>query len=163
MIDDTELKRGYLNYPFNISSGITWYNGNKWLLGGDYTFQKMSRYKEYKVNKNMKDYHKANLGFSYTPEKFSTRWFRRNSYEAGGYFVRSHIFLNERYINTYAVTAGLLMPFYNMNARNELDLRFAVDYGIRGTEANSLMRESFVKFRLNVTFKEVWFTKRKIN
>lgn len=44
-----------------------------------------------------------------------------------------------------------------------LVLGVALDLGIRGTEKNGLIQEKFAKLRLNISFNEFWFMKRKIN
>ena len=48
-------------------------------------------------------------------------------------------------------------------ASQALLLGFSVDGGIRGTEANTLIKEQYIKVRINIAFKELWFAKRKIN
>ncbi len=163
-IEDTDpIRKGFITYPFRITSGLSWAKGTKWLAAGDYTFQKMSTYKEYGVVQKFHNYHRVAVGASFTPEKYSRKWGKRNSYDFGGYMVRSHIRIEDKYINTYALTAGMMIPFLNTSARHELDLRFSIDWGMRGTEAHKLIREQFVMLRANIAFKEVWFLKRKIN
>lgn len=162
IIENDDIQQGFILYPFKVTAGAAWSKGTKWLVAGDYTFQKMSKYKEFGENKNLKDYHKATFGISYTPEKHSRKWYQHSSYEFGAYYVRSHVKLNERYINTYALTAGFVVPFLFSHNRQELDMKVSVDYGLRGTEANGLLRERFVKLRLSLAFKELWFMKRSI-
>lgn len=76
--------------------------------------------------------------------------------------VRSQIRLNHTNINTYALTLGTQhFPFISLSW--ELLLGIAFDFGVRGTEANGLIRENFGKIRINIAFKEGWFMKRKID
>lgn len=56
---------------------------------------------------------------------------------------------------------GTQIPVYIPN--RELLLGIAFDFGVRGTEANGLIRENFGKIRINIAFKEGWFMKRKID
>jgi len=162
MLNDLTLKRGYIKYPFRILSGFDFKYNRKWDIAGDYTFQKMSVYEEFGKNQELKDYHKAALGLSWTPERLGRYWWQRNSYMLGGYFIHSGIEVKNVDINTYAITFGSQIPFYT--ARNGiLLLGVAFDLGIRGTEQNGLIQEKFAKVRINIGFNEFWFMKRKIN
>lgn len=162
IIDNDDIQQGFIKFPYKVTAGITWTKGTRWLVSADYTFQKMSKYSEFGVDKNLEDYHRGAFGISYTPEKHSRKWYLHNSYEFGAYMVRSHILLNSHYINTYALTAGTVIPFLFSNNRQELDLKVSVDVGFRGTEADGLIHERFTKLRLSFAFKELWFMKRKI-
>lgn len=162
--NDDEVDKGFIKYPFKVTAGVAWSKSTKWLVSGDYTFQKMSQYREFDTHNNikLKDYHRASAGISFTPEKHSRKWYLHNSYEFGLYFIRSHMYMNEHHINTYAFTAGTVVPFLFSNNRQELDLKASIDCGFRGSEVDGLMRERFVKLRLSLAFKELWFMKRKI-
>lgn len=162
MLDEENLHKGYIKYPFRISGGFNYLYKTKWQIAGDYTFQKMSDYEEFKVNQQLKDYNKATLGISWTPDELGRRWWQRNKYMLGGYFVNSEVQLKDTDINTYAITFGGQIPFTAPRAGNLL-LGIAFDMGIRGTEKNGLIQEKFVKLRVNIAFKEFWFMKSKIN
>lgn len=162
MLDEEELNKGYIKYPFRITSGFNYLYKNKWQVAGDYTFHQMSEYEEFKKNQELKDYHKANVGISWTPEEFGRFWWQRNKYMLGGYFVKSDVQLKDVDINTYGITLGTQIPFATQRA-GDLLLGVAFDLGIRGTENNGLIQEKFVKLRVNIAFKEFWFMKRKIN
>ena len=95
------------------------------------------------------------------PEATGRRWWQRNRYMCGGYFVKSDVRIKDVNINTYGLTLGSQTPIQSRSG--ELLLGVAFDLGIRGTEKNGLLRETFAKIRLNITFKEFWFVKQKIN
>lgn len=161
IIDNNEnLRKGDISYPFRILSGFNYAYKERWNLAGDYTFQKMSDFKEFGKYQNLKDFHHAALGVSWQPEKMGRYWWQRNKYMFGTYFVRSSVNLKDKNINTYAFTLGTQMPVFSRNS--ELLLGIALDFGIRGTEAEGLIQEKFGKVRVNIAFKEGWFMKRKI-
>lgn len=162
MLDNETLHRGYIKYPFRILGGFNYQFKNKWQVAGDYTFQQMSKYEEFKKNQELKDYHKANIGVSWIPEALGRRWWERNKYMFGGYFVKSEVQLKDVNVNTYGITLGSQIPFYSPRG-GELLLGVAFDLGIRGSEKNGLIQEKYAKIRLNITFKEFWFIKQKIN
>lgn len=165
MLDQETLDRGYIKYPLRITTGLNYRYKNKWQLAGDYTFHKLSDYEEFKRNKQLKDYHKVNIGAAWTPEETGRFWWQRNRYMLGGYFIRSEIQLKNTNINTYGVTLGTQIPFIIRRAQqaSDLNLGIALDMGMRGTERNGLIQERYIKLRINVSFKELWFMKRKIN
>lgn len=160
-LEDEVLHRGGISYPFRLTAGLAYDYKDKWMMACDYTFQQMSAYKEFKEDKELEDYHKVALGISLLPARYGRYWWQRNKYILGGYAVRSQIRINDRFVNTYAGTIGLQMPIYIPN--RELMLGIAFDIGVRGTEANGLIREQFAKVRINIAFKEGWFMKRKID
>lgn len=161
MLDSETLDKGYIKYPLRILSGFSYAYKNTWEVAGDYTFQKMSEYEEFGKNQQLKDYHKASLGISWLPEEYGRYWWKRNKYMLGAYFVNSGINIKNANIDTYAFTLGSQLPFATRNG--ELLLGIAFDFGLRGTEKNGLIQEKFAKLRINLSFKEGWFMKRKIN
>lgn len=160
-IDDRNLEKGDIKYPFKINSGLNYDYKDRWNISGDYTFQQMSQYSEFGKSQKFNNYHKGALGISWLPERLGRFWWQRNKYMLGSYMVRSHIELKNTPINTYAVTLGTQMPI--MTRTSELLLGIAIDLGLRGTEKNGLIQEKFAKLRVNIAFKEGWFMKRKIN
>lgn len=153
-------EKGSIVYPFRITSGISYLFKDKWNIAGDYTFQQMSKYKEFKEDMELQDYHKGNFGLSLTPAKYGRSWWKRNAYTMGIYGVRSHLKLNDKYINTLGLTLGTQMPLHVFN--QELLLGLAFDLGIRGLQQKGLIQEKYAKLRVNIAFKEGWFAKRKI-
>lgn len=160
--DDITLNRGYIKYPFRILGGFNYSFKNKWDVAGDYTFQNMSAYEEFGKNQQLKDYHKGALGISWLPEQLGRYWWQRNKYMIGGYYIQSPVNIKGINVSTYAFTLGAQLPFMTPRSGTLL-LGVAFDLGIRGTEKSGLIQEKFAKLRLNITFNEFWFMKRKIN
>ncbi len=163
MLENEVLKKGRIVYPFKITSGFNYRYKNKLQISGDYTFNKMSAYEEYGRSTYLQDAHKAAFGASWTPDAMGRFWRQRNSYMAGVYFNRSEAKVNDRNINTYGVSGGLQIPFFDQRTGHSMQLGIAVDLGVRGTEADGLVRETFAKLRIHLAFKEFWFMKRKID
>lgn len=161
-INDDVMDDGKVFYPSRFTFGGTYLFKNKWAVSGDYTFQNMSQYKEFgEKTEDFDGYHKVALGGYYQPNENGRYWWERNKYMAGGYFTRSHLYLKEHMVNTFGITFGMQMPL--RIAYQELLLGFSIDGGIRGTESNTLIKEQYIKLRINIAFKELWFAKRKIN
>jgi hypothetical protein len=149
---------GKVFYPARLTAGGS-YEKSNWMLAGDYTFQRMKKYKEFgEMTEMFTNYHKVALGGAYTPN--GRGWWQRNRYTFGSYFVKSHINLLEHNINTFGVAVGTQIPFFYAN--QELILGVAADLGIRGRQTAGLMMEQFAKVRISIAFKERWFMKPKI-
>lgn len=159
-LKDENLKNSSIFYPFRFVVGASYEYNKKWLVAGDYTFQKMSDYKEFNTDKEFQNYHKVALGGSLQPDASGRHWWQRNKYMAGGYFTRSHLNFQETNINTYGVTIGSQIPI--RLPRQELMLGLAIDLGMRGTHRNNQILEKYAKLRINIAFKEIWFMKNKI-
>ncbi|MGL5682319.1 MAG: hypothetical protein ACRDDZ_04585 [Marinifilaceae bacterium] len=161
ILNDQKIDNGRIVYPLRYNVGFDYNYRRQWEVAGDYTYQKMSSYKEFDQYMDFNEYYKTAIGVGYTPNELGRRWGQRNKYMLGGYFVRSHLEFREEKINTYAITAGLHMPFIIRN--RELNIGVAVDLGIRGTENQGLIQEKYGKIRLNFALKELWFKKQQIN
>jgi len=159
-INNEEWEKGHVLFPFKLTVGGAYTYVQKWLFAGDYTYQRMSHYKEFGEGQEFKDYHHAALGVSYCPNENGRYWWQRNKYMAGAYFTKSHINLQNKDINTFGGTLGSQIPL--QTTRQELLLGIAFDFGVRGTHDKNLLLEKYAKVRINVAFKEIWFMKRKI-
>jgi hypothetical protein len=160
-INDEALNNGRVFYPFRIITGASYQYDKKWFFAGDYTFQRMSAYEEFDTEKEFNNYHKIAIGTSLQPNAVGRYWWQRNKYMAGAYFTKSHLNFNSTNINTYGVTVGSQIPI--RLPYQELMLGIAVDLGVRGTHQNNQIMEKYVKLRINIAFKELWFMKAKIN
>ena len=160
-LNDEAWNNGKVFYPFRIIAGAAYQYDKKWFFSGDYTFQKMSAYEEFDAEKEFNNYHKIAVGTSFQPNALGRYWWQRNKYMAGGYFTKSHLNFNSTNINTYGVTVGSQIPI--RLPYQELMLGVAVDFGVRGTHRNNQIMEKYVKLRINIAFKELWFMKAKIN
>lgn len=153
---------GKMFYPFRMVVGGALERGTQWLFAADYTYQRMSEFREFGTAMgDFYDYHKLAIGSSYQNNPHSRRWWERNWYTAGAYFTRSHLYLNEKYINTLGFTAGTNLSF--RSTYQEFLLGISFDAGFRGTKTNALLLEQFYKVRLTFSFKELWFMKNKIH
>ena len=159
-VNNESWENGTIFYPFRMIVGAAYQYNKKWFWAGDYTFQKMSAYKEFGTNREFQDYHKFAVGGALQPNENGRYWWQRNKYTAGAYFTRSQLKSNNTNINTYGVTIGSQLPL--RLSRQELMLGVAVDLGMRGTHRNNQILEQYIKLRLNIAFKELWFMKAKI-
>ena len=162
ILDEEILETGKLTYPFAITSGFDYAHENKWTVAGDYTFNKMSAYSFFGENQDMNNYHRINMGGSWTPEEYGRFFRQRMTYMFGGYFTRTAIHTKGKDLKCGGLTTGVTMPFVTQRG-GELFLGITLDMGIRGTEQVKLVKEKYAKLKIDLAFKEFWFIKRKIH
>lgn len=73
----------------------------------------------------------------------------------GVYYDESYFTLGGNKVNAVGITLGMNLPVYQLN--NAIGV--AVDFGQRGGLKNSLVRERYVKFVINIHLHDMWFKK----
>ena len=109
---------------------------------------------EFKYEATASSQYKA--GFEFTPNKYDIRYYmKRVTYRVGAYYEQSYIKIGSNQVNAAGVTVGMSLPIHKMsNAVN-----VALDLGQRGSTANNLIRERYIKLILNVSLYDIWFIK----
>ena len=150
-----------INVASQLGLGMSYRVHNKFMIGGDYLYSSWSN-DDFPVYSNI-DYNISNsqsvkLGLEYTPNKYDIRYYyKRVSYRMGAYFDKSYLTINNQNINSFGVTFGTSLPinkYYNA-------ISFSVDLGQRGLRTNDLIRERYIKFKINVNLFDIWFLKYK--
>lgn len=101
-----------------------------------------------------------NAGFEFIPNSSDIRYyFNRCAYRAGAYFKSDYFKLDGHDIMSYGVTFGLTMPVF----RWYNGLTLGIDLGRRGSAADNLIRETYVKFNIGVNIFDIWFQKPQYN
>jgi len=160
---DTSYKtvdmRDKIVMPMKYSAGVQLYNSGKWAVGADFTSTNWSQYRNFGMKDSLANSaYKIAVGGEYTPDITETRkYFQRVTYRLGGYYGTDPVMLRGTQLDYYAVTAGLTLPFKKNTAR----IQTSIEIGSRGTKANGLLRENFVKFGLGISLNDKWFIKRK--
>ncbi|MBT4478956.1 MAG: hypothetical protein HOC66_06065, partial [Flavobacteriales bacterium] len=94
----------------------------------------------------------------YTPDYNSvTKYWKKINYRIGSRMDKSYLNLNNKQISEKAITFGLGLPVKRSNSY----FNISMEVGEKGTTAEDLIKEQFVRFNLGVTFKGIWFVKRK--
>ena len=171
--------------PHSIDAGLTWRHGHRWRLGGDFGLEKWSECKfpaqdngngAYITRKGLLyDRMKAGLGFDYTPDYQSKKFFKRMTYKVGGYYSQSYACADPTGVVSdkpfeFGVSAGVTIPIVSSHLwYNSPKLNFAVSwvhsdipYLNTTTKKKSSLVENYVKFSIGLTFSERWFYKWKV-
>ncbi len=150
---------GKIDLPGTYTAGIQFVDGEKWLAAVDFSTTQWGDFRSYGNADSLNaSTYKVSVGGEYTPNAAALRnYFQRVTYRLGFYYGLDPVRLNNTDINVYAVTAGVSLPFKRTTDR----IHMALETGSRGTRANGLIRENFVRFSVGMSLNDKWFVKRK--
>jgi hypothetical protein len=154
-----EGQKGRTFIPATISAGFMFQSGEKWMWGAEYALQQWSKYKSVTDNQKLQDSYRLSFGGQYMPTyKFA--------YRAGFRYEKSYLDLRNTVINDYALSLGVGVPIRLSSTErrlfeNRTMLHFTIEGGQKGTTANSLIKQDYVRFYVGITANELWFIKRK--
>lgn len=157
-VADTKLK---LPSKFDFALGFG--KKNHWSFGANVLMQNSSnfgnRYNEID-NVKFENATRYSVGGYFIPNyKSFTNYFQRVVYRAGFRYENTGLVINQKSITDTAITAGLGLPvrgtFSNMN--------LVFEYGMKGTQANGLVRERYFNVGFSLSFNDQWFQKRKFD
>ena len=164
VIKDTfqnEVENGTIVLPSKLSTGIM-YTSQKWLLLANYSFQNWSDYNltfgEEREDDNLENSVCVSSGLQYTPEFNSvTKYWKRINYRMGARYDKTYLSLNDLQLTEKSLSFGLGLPVKRSNSFYNIGM----EVGKQGTTQDKLIQERFVRFTFGVTFKGLWFVKRK--
>jgi len=167
VIDVDLAAQGLLNTELKIPTittvGLGFGENKKWFVGGEYSFQKFSEFRnDFLAQENVvfEDASVMALGTYFIPDYRSiSGYFNRITYRAGLRYEQTGLMVNNKEINNLGITFGFGLPlgtsFSNLNLGFEL--------GKRGTTDAGLVEESYFKVNVGLSLNDKWFVKRKIN
>jgi hypothetical protein len=156
-------KKGSIILPMNLSGGVMLFGQDKWKLGIDYNHTQWGQFRNFGNTDSLQaSTFRIAAGGEYVPNATNLRkYWSRVGYRLGFSFGKDHVYLRNTDMNAYSVTAGLSLPFRKSSDR----IHTAFEFGSRGTIANGLIKENFVKFTLGISLNaagpDKWFVKRK--
>ena len=157
--NSTEL--GTVTMPSKFSAGLM-YSSDKLILVANYSSQNWSDY-QLKFGEIIEEDYLENstclsAGLQYTPDYNSvTKYWKKINYRIGSRMDKSYLNLNNNQISEKSLTFGLGLPVKRSNSY----FNISMEVGEKGTTEKDLIKEQFVRFNLGVTFKGIWFVKRK--
>jgi len=161
IIKDTALSSvewGDINLPQYISAGLSYRDGEKWLLIADYSMQNWADYALLGESDGLSNSMRLSGGMQYTPEFNSvTKYYKRMQYRLGAAYSNTPLMLNDTQLKEMSVSFGFGIPVRKSRTKYDVSLTL----GQRGTTDNNLLKEQFIKFGLSVSYDGIWFVKRK--
>lgn len=154
----TEGYKGRIVIPMMIGGGFSFAKNEKWVVGVDYKWQNWEKFKAYDLSDSLVNSWQINFGGEITPKYDNyNNYLARVQYRLGFTYGKTYLHLRNQDLNEYAITFGLGLPLRGMKTM----LNLGAQYGVRGTTAEKLIRESYFKLVVGFSIYERWFVKRK--
>ncbi len=169
LVNDTSYSdannKGTLKLPMSYSIGVMLAKSDKWAFGLDYSATNWSQFnssKDTAMNYGIaSSNYKIAAGAQFTPNSADLlNYFSRVTYRMGVYYGTEYVRLQNIAMPVYGLTFGGSFP-YKRNTRAASRLHASFDIGRLGTTSNNLLKQTYVRFGLGLSFNEKWFIPRK--
>ncbi len=161
-LDAQSLRNTDLKIPTTTTLGVGYGEERKWFLGAEYSFQGLSSFSNSFLNIENLEYKDAStwaLGGFFVPNYSSfDGYFKRITYRAGLRLENTGMYINNKDIKNFGITFGFGLPLSGLS-----NLNVGFELGRRGTSAENLVEESYLKINVGMSLSDLWFQKRKIN
>jgi hypothetical protein len=166
-LDSDNLRNTEIKIPTTFSLGLGIGQEQRWMVGGEYSFQQFSDFSNDFLDGDNIAYQDASsyaLGGYWIPDFTDIdSYFNRVVYRAGVRLDNTGFIVNEKDISNFGITFGMGFPL----GFEYSNLNLGLEVGRRGTTMNNLVRESYFKISiglsLNASGPNRWFQKRQIN
>jgi len=184
-----EISRDTLHQAFQLphtfAVGFSLAHGDKWKVGADFEMEKWSKCRfpsndlntgvYYSSANQLYDRMRISVGAAFTPNSLSRHYWNHVSYKIGGYVQQSYAKTDLTGVVTdkpyeFGVSAGVSLPIQNRNIwHNSPRVHFTfswvhsnIPYLNSLTNAQSSLKENYLKLSVGITFSERWFYKWKV-
>jgi hypothetical protein len=162
LIDASAGSDGTLKLPLEFNSGVTYYLNPYHSFSAEYLFQNWNDSEfSYDLTEQgyYKDRSKVGVGYQYQPfmDQQSSGFFSNFRYSLGATYDDGHLAIAGENIETAMLHAGLTIP----SARNRSSIDISFNYGVRGTESNSLVKENIWGFKISLNLAEFMFLQQR--
>jgi hypothetical protein len=157
-IVNEEGYKGRIVLPMMTGGGISIEKTDAWRIGTDFKWQNWEKFKAFGQSDSLVNSWQFNIGGEIVPNADNyTKYFSRVHYRLGFLYGKTYLNLRGQDLNEYAITFGFGFPLRGMKTM----LNIGGQYGVRGTTAENLIRESYFKIVVGFSIYERWFVKRK--
>jgi hypothetical protein len=161
-LQNIQNQEGYMYLPQAWGAGLSLGYKQKYTFVADYRYQNwngvagVNAYpgQGYAITSS----ERGSIGFEISKKKAFANYRVEISYiQAGAYYENSYLQINGEQIKDYGITAG----FGVNSVKSPLAYNLVLQYGIRGTTQNNLIRENYADLTFLINFGQIWFTKGK--
>ena len=153
---------GTIKLPLEFNGGVTYYLNPYHSFTAEYLFQNWND-SEFSYNLTeqgfYKDRTKVGVGYQYQPfmDQQSSGFFSNFRYSIGATYDDGHLSIAGEDIETAMLHAGITIP--SQRSRSSIDISF--NYGTRGTQSSTLVKETIWGFKLSLNLAEFMFLQQR--
>jgi hypothetical protein len=150
--------KGRIIIPMMIGGGFSFDKRDKWVVGVDYKWQNWEKFRAFNLTDSLVNSWQVNVGGEITPDIYNFgNYLARVHYRLGFAYGKTYVNLRNQDLNEYTISFGFGLPLRGMKTM----LNLGGEYGVRGTTAEHLIRESHFKIVIGFSIYERWFVKRR--
>lgn len=158
--DTISTANGSVRLPATLALGLAYHASPTLTLALDVISQKWSELKYFNDDVSYRrDALRIGFGAEYIPstERRVPYW-KKIAYRAGVYSNQTYLKFAGDEINELGFTLGFGLPISNESSRLDLGL----EYALRGTTSNDLIKENIFRVKVGLSIGELWFQERTI-
>lgn len=153
-----------IELPLKMSGGITYHTSPQLSFTTEGLYEQWSEF-SYGFNPQQEtmfaDRYKGAFGLRYFPfVTGSDKFLSRFKYRAGVSYDTGHLKIDGQKIETLLFSGGIGIPSPSQRSNSSIDISF--HYGIRGTKAQNLVKESIWGMKLSINLSELMFYRPKL-
>lgn len=166
-IQNVQNVKGQIEFPLSFGLGLGIKKGDWLLIAGDFRIQNWSTFKAFNKSQNLKNSTSMTLGAQYVPNSKANgkgSYAKRINYRIGLHYTDTPIELKDTRLKEYSLTIGAGFPVgRSFLLQNFSMVNIGVELGERGTTANGLIKEQFIRGTVGFTINDRWFVKPKFD
>ncbi len=152
--------KGSIRIPDKYGIGFTLSQGDNWMVGADYTWQNWSKFEAFGRNDSLQNSMQISLGGEFSPSSSITSgYWQRVKYRLGFRYNQSYLEIRDNQINEFGISFGMGLPI----PRSLSTFNFGLELGRKGTTADGLIQNNYLRVTVGISVWERWFVKNKYN
>jgi len=150
---------GKIIIPAIYKFGFSFEKIDQWLICADVNYADWSMYRFFGTTDSLKKTMGGSIGATFIPSKPGdlVPYFKKIEYRLGVRYDNGYLNANGYDISMLGFSFGAGFPI----ARFKSKLNITGEYFVRGTTSNDLIRETYFRIILGVTFNDKWFDRYK--
>ncbi len=155
---------GQIQIPAAYRFGLSFDRPYHWTIAADVSAQDWTLYRDFRSETNFTNLLSVGVGGEWIPNINALGsgfgdYMSRATYRAGFNYTQTPLLVNNRQVNDFGINFGFSFPVN----RNLSTINLGLTLGQRGTTADNLVREQYVRFKFGFTFSDRWFVRGKID
>ena len=147
---------GNYNIPTSYGIGFSLTRNKKYTLVADYKFQNWSSLRSTTGDFFYENSQRASVGIEISNKKVAYNTLYETSFfQAGFYYNKTYLMVNGTPINDIGGSIGMGVN----SKRSILSLLVVLQYGIKGTTTNNLLRENYGNLSFIFSMRDFWYTR----
>jgi hypothetical protein len=146
--------------PTSIGAGFLIGSTSRWFAVAGINWQKWSEFRYLGNDPGMVNNLRLSLGAQFRPSVTNMgKYFQRVNYRAGVRYQQGNLIIDDTRINDLGLSFGVGLPMKKSNST----INVAFEIGSKGTTANGLIQENYMRLTIGAALQERWFLQRRFN